>query len=151
MLESGHTKKWVVRNTFQNGLRKKVLKLYAKGISVWHCNSFRVQVCALHVNPGIPFQSPCLLNVGYLVAAGRVDIIHNWILAFLLTGTTFLCFLQKTGQKLWIKTWKTGQNTIKTIAKTGQYDVWCIWRWSLVFRKDSIAVKEWLETSNKAL
>ena len=34
MLESGHTKKWVLRNTFQNGLRKKVLKLYAKGISV---------------------------------------------------------------------------------------------------------------------
>ena len=50
----------------------------------WYCNSFRVQECALHVNPGILFQSPCLLNVGYLVVADTICMIYlPWYLLYI--------------------------------------------------------------------
>lgn len=42
----------------------------------WHCNSFRVQVCALRENSGNLFQLPCLWNAVYLVVADAICMIY---------------------------------------------------------------------------
>ena len=46
---------------------------------------------------------------------------------------------------------KTGQNILKSIVKTGQNDIQYTWRYEFMFRKDSITIKEWIESSDKAL
>ena len=57
----------------------------------------------------------------------------------------------KTGQNILYNIRKTGQNILKSIVKTGQNDIQYTWRYEFMFRKESITIKEWIESSDKAL